>query len=101
MFKMSDTCYDHGHAVAVAEFHRLPVADRTPWLDHRSDAGLVCNLHAIGKWKEGIRCHHRILEREAEVLRLGNGLPERIDARRLARTAGQQLPVLSQHNGIG
>ena len=49
----------HGEAMFVAVINAQLVFDRSSWLDHRLDSGVIGQFNAIGEGEERIGSHDR------------------------------------------
>src|SRR5690606_24080427 len=98
---MPDAGEYHAETVRVAVRDAVFVLDGSARLYHRNDAGLVRDLHTIGKREKRIAGHHPSTELEPETARLVDGLTQGVHTRGLARAARQKPAVLRKHDRIG
>ena len=69
-------------------------------MNNGGDSGIVCNLHAVGEWEEGVGSHHSTVEVEVEAVSFLYGLLESIYTRSLSDTACTELLVLGKDDGV-
>ena len=101
MFEVSFTSNYHSYAVFVAVVHTLLVSDGSARMDNCFHTGLVCDLHTIREWEEGIRGHYGTFKREFEAAGFLDSLSEGIYTGCLPDTAGQKHSVLGQNDSVG
>ena len=76
------------------------ILDGAPWLDYRGDSGFMGQIHTVWEWEKCIRRHHGSCQVEPVSLGLDDRLFQRIYATGLSRSAGEELSVFREDDGV-
>ena len=100
MFKMTHAGDHHGKVICFAIGNRICITNRSAGLYERTNAGSMCNFHAIIKWEKRITGQYCAGKIGIELPRFIQSLAKGIYTACLSATFPDQLFIFYQSNGI-